>query len=271
MTSATGNGISERLALARRLAASVGREIEAFHEEALSAVTRKGLQDFVTAADRHAEDLIRGALAEAFPEDGFVGEETGGQPAGEGFWVVDPIDGTTNYIRGLRHWGVSIAFVRAGQIELGCIYDATTGRVYSAARGKGAFCEDRKIAVSMREDPNEALAILGCSRRTSFEDYQAVARKLHDLGIDYRRLGSAAIGLVRVANGVADLYFEAHLNSWDIMAGSLIASEAGATVVMPPLEIMLEKGGPLAAYTPSLGARLSFLDRLVEGAGSGTG
>ncbi|MCT7373943.1 inositol monophosphatase family protein [Chelativorans salis] len=263
MTSAIDHGISERLALARKLAAAVGGEIEAFHEEARSVVTRKGLQDFVTAADRHGEDLIRSALAEAFPEDGFVGEETGGQPAEQGFWVVDPIDGTTNYIRGLRHWGVSIAFVRAGRIEIGCIYDATTGRVYSAARGKGTFCEDRRIAVSPRQDPNEALAILGCSRRTSFEDYQAVTRKLHDLGVDYRRLGSAAIGLVRVANGVADLYFEAHLNCWDIMAGALIASEAGAIVVMPPLQTMLRQGGPLAAYAPSLSSTFSFVHELV--------
>lgn len=219
MTGTSNNGLAERLAFARTLAEKAGREIEAFHEEARAAVTRKGLQDFVTAADRHGEALIRDALKAAFPEDGFVGEETGGEPEGEGFWVVDPIDGTTNYIRGLRHWGVSIAFVRGGRVEIGCIYDATTGGVCTAVRGGGAFCGERRLAVSTRSDPGEALAILGCSRRTSFEDYQAVARRLNDLGMDYRRLGSAAIGLVRVASGVADLYFEAHLNSWDIMAG----------------------------------------------------
>ena len=263
MSAATDNDLSERLALARTLAVAVGHEVEVFREEAQFAVQRKGLQDFVTAADRKGEETIRRALSAAFPKDGFLGEETGGAPDAHGFWVVDPIDGTTNYIRGLRHWCVSMAFVRGGRIELGCIYDATTGRVYSARRGQGAFCEDRPLSAATRDDPAEGLAILGCSRRTSFEDYQAVQRRLHDLGVDYRRLGSAALGLVRVASGVADLYYEAHVNSWDIMAGALIASEAGAVVEMPPLELMLERGGPLAAYTPSMAAHLGFLHELV--------
>jgi len=258
------DGLAERLALARTLAVAVGHEIEIFREEAQFAFQRKGLQDFVTAADRKGEETIKSALAAAFPEDGFLGEETGGAPDAHGFWVVDPIDGTTNYIRGLRHWCVSIAFVRAGEIELACIYDATTGWVYSAARGGGAFCEEKSLAVSRREDPAEGLAILGCSRRTSFEEYQAVQRRLHDLGVDYRRLGSAALGLVRVASGVADLYYEAHVNSWDIMAGALIAREAGAVVEMPSLDVMLKRGGPLAAYAPSLGPQLRFLHELVR-------
>ncbi|WP_028032394.1 inositol monophosphatase family protein [Chelativorans sp. J32] len=260
------DGLAERLALARTLAVAVGHEIEMFREEAQVAFQRKGLQDFVTAADRRGEETIKSALAAAFPRDGFLGEETGGVPDMHGFWVVDPIDGTTNYIRGLRHWCVSIAFVRAGEIELGCIYDATTGWVYSAVRGGGAFCEDRAVAVSRRRDPAEGLAILGCSRRTSFADYQAVQRRLHDLGMDYRRLGSAALGLVRVASGVADLYYEAHVNSWDIMAGALIAREAGAVVEMPLLDVMLKQGGPLAAYAPGLGPHLGFLHELVEAA-----
>lgn len=264
MDTASRDGLNERLALARKLVLAVGREIEAFREEAVSAFQTKGLQDFVTAADRKGEERIRNTLAEVFPGDGFLGEETGGAPAAGGFWVVDPIDGTTNYIRGLRHWSVSIAFVRDGEIEIGAIYDATTGRVYSAARGKGALCEDEPIAVARRENPAEALAILGCSRRTRFDDYLALQRRLYDMGVDYRRLGSAALGLVRVARGVADLYYEAHVNSWDIMAGSLIAREAGAVVDMPPLEIMLERGGPLAAFSPSLGSHLGFLRDLVR-------
>jgi len=265
----TESGLPERLALARTLAAAVGHEVEAFREEAQFAFQKKGLQDFVTAADRKGEETIKSALNAAFPKDGFLGEETGGAPDAHGFWVVDPIDGTTNYIRGLRHWCVSMAFVRDGAIELGCIYDATTGRVYSASRGRGAFCEERPIGVAKRDDPAEGLAILGCSRRTRFEDYQAVQRRLHDLGVDYRRLGSAALGLIRVATGVADLYYEAHVNSWDIMAGALIASEAGAVVDMPPLEVMLERGGPLAACTPSLKPHLGFLHELVKAPRSG--
>jgi myo-inositol-1(or 4)-monophosphatase len=114
-------GLAERLSLARELAETAGRAAAAMPAGALRSVARKGLQDFVTLADKRVEETLRARLAEAFPEDGFLGEESGGQPGAAGAWVVDPIDGTTNYIRGLRHWGVSIAFLRAGRIELGCL------------------------------------------------------------------------------------------------------------------------------------------------------
>lgn len=264
MNAVADEDLLPRLNFARSLAGEVGCQIERFRAETAPAFERKGLQDFVTAADRRGEETIRRALKTAFPEDGFLGEETGGRPDTAGFWVVDPIDGTTNFIRGLRHWAVSIAFVRDGVLELGVIYDATTQSVYSAARGGGAWRGEHRIAVATRSDPAEALAILGCSRRTSFEDYQALQRRLNDMGVDYRRLGAAALGLVRVASGVADLFYEAHVNSWDILAGALIASEAGATVEMPPLPVMLERGGPLAAFAPTLAGPLGFVRELVH-------
>lgn len=264
MNAVADEDLLPRLNFARSLAGEVGCQIERFRAEKAPAFERKGLQDFVTAADRRGEETIRRALKTAFPEDGFLGEETGGRPDTAGFWVVDPIDGTTNFIRGLRHWAVSIAFVRDGVLELGVIYDATTQSVYSAARGGGAWRGEHRIAVATRSDPAEALAILGCSRRTSFEDYQALQRRLNDMGVDYRRLGAAALGLVRVASGVADLFYEAHVNSWDILAGALIASEAGATVEMPPLPAMLERGGPLAAFAPTLAGPLGFVRELVH-------
>jgi myo-inositol-1(or 4)-monophosphatase len=252
-------GLSRRLTVARTIARAVGREVEALQAEARLDVSRKGFQDFVTVADRRSEEIIRTRLNEAFPDDGFIGEETGGEASGREFWVVDPIDGTSNYIRGLRHWAVSIAFVREGQIEIGCIYDSTSAQVYSAARGQGAYREGHRISIANRNSAAEGLAILGYSRRTGFDEYQAIARKLYDLGMDYRRLGSAAVGLVRVANGVADLYYEGHLNCWDVMAGVLIAREAGAVVKMPPMETMLARGGSLVAYTPGLDSELAFL------------
>lgn len=254
--------IAVRLVFARELARSVGREAEAFRRTADSValgVSAKGLQDFVTVADRRAEDTIRSQLAFAFPEDGFLGEETGGKPTAAGFWVVDPIDGTANYIRGLRHWGVSIAFVKDDAVRIGCVFDAASGAVYSATLGGGAFCEDWAVQVSKCFNPAEALAIVGYSRRTDFDVYQSILRRLYGLGFEYRRLGSAAIGLVRVADGVADLYYEAHLNSWDVLAGALIASEAGAQVWAPPLDQMLAEGGAIAACAPGLVDHLVFL------------
>jgi myo-inositol-1(or 4)-monophosphatase len=256
------DGFRNRLLRAQDLARSVGRAALEFRRSAsLEAlkVTTKGLQDFVTIADKRAEETIRIELADAFPEDGFLGEETGGTVSMDRYWVVDPIDGTSNYIRGLRHWGVSIAFVAEGEVQVGAIFDAAFDQVYSAVRGCGAFREGVPIRASRVSNPSEAFSIVGYSRRTSFEDYQAMTRRLHDMGMDYRRIGSAALGLARVAAGVADLYYERHLNVWDILAGALIAREAGAAVHMPPLNELLAKGGPVMACAPGLDEKIAFL------------
>jgi myo-inositol-1(or 4)-monophosphatase len=254
--------LTARVALAIEVARDVGRAASAFRESmdrpALK-VENKGLQDFVTVADRQAEDTIRSAIGRAFPNDGFVGEENGGTSAGDGFWVVDPIDGTTNFIRGFRHWGVSMAFVAEGKVQIGVIYDAALDKVYSAVRDGGAFKDGRPIQASSVTDPGRAIAILGHSRRTNFADYQSVARELFELGIDYRRMGAAAIGLVRVADGIADLYYERHLNGWDMLAGAFIAHEAGAIVHLPRIDIALGDGGPIIAAAAGLEAEFSFL------------
>lgn len=257
--------LEARAALAAELARRVGREASAFRESVGNAlvVENKGLQDFVTIADRRAEDTIRSAIAERFPDDGFMGEESGGQPKGQAFWVVDPIDGTTNYIRGFRHWGVSIALVAAGRLQVGVVYDAALDKVYSATRGGGAFKDGRPIRASSVTDPKRAIAILGHSRRTDFAAYQAVARQLYDNGTDYRRMGAAAIGLVRVADGIADLYYERHLNGWDMLAGALIAHEAGAVVLLPPMSEALGEGGPVIAMAEGLQANFAFLREQV--------
>lgn len=255
-----------RCARAVDIALRVGREALQFRESADPSdlnVTSKGLQDYVTVADRKAEDTIKSALGDAFPEDGFLGEETGGAPATNGYWVVDPIDGTSNYVRGLRHWGVSIAYVLNDKIQIGVIYDAEFDRVYSAIAGQGAYCGDRKVKVSAVSDTSQALLIVGYSHRTDFNIYQTLTRKLVETGADYRRLGAAAIGLVRVADGHADLYFESHVNSWDIFAGVLIAHEAGAKVQMIPAGEMITTGGPVIATTPGLDGEFAFLTEAV--------
>jgi myo-inositol-1(or 4)-monophosphatase len=262
--------LGSRLAWAQDLARAVGRDALTFRESAgLEAldVTAKGLQDFVTLVDRRAEMTIRDALAEAFPKDGFLGEEFGGSPSADGYWVVDPIDGTSNYIRGLRHWGVSIAYVAAGATLIGVIFDAVNDRVYSATQDCGAFRDGIPIQASQVRDATAALSIVGYSRRTSFEYYQATTRRLHELGVDYRRIGSAAIGLVRVADGIADLYYERHVNIWDVLAGALIAREAGAVVHLPPLTELLVGGGPVIASAPHLDNVFAFLH---EDGSSGT-
>ncbi|EUB99045.1 inositol monophosphatase [Rhizobium sp. CF080] len=256
------SSLQSRERTAIEVARRVGMQAAAFRAEALPetlGVENKGLQDFVTVADKRAEEAIRASLLGEFPDDSFMGEEGGGHSGERGTWVVDPIDGTTNFIRGFRHWGVSIAFVAGGKILVGVIYDAAQDRVFHAIRGEGAFKDGKPIAVARTSDPNHAIAILGHSRRTDFEDYLAISRKLYERGIDYRRMGAAAIGLIRVAEGVSDLYYERHLSSWDMLAGVLIASEAGATIAVPPLDELLSRGGPVVACSPGLTDEFAFL------------
>jgi myo-inositol-1(or 4)-monophosphatase len=250
-----------------RIARRAGRAASALRESlGMTGLTveNKGLQDFVTVADRRTEQYIRRALGRRFPGDGFIGEETGGLPKGN-FWVVDPIDGTTNYIRGFRHWGVSMAFVGNGRLEAGIIYDAALDSIYAARRGGGATKDGVPIRAAGTIHAARAVAILGHSRRTNFDDYLEVSRRLYEREIDYRRMGAAAIGLARVANGIADLYYEQHLNAWDVLAGALIAHEAGATVLMPALEEVLKGGGGVLAMAPGLAGELDFLRDTLPG------
>lgn len=256
--------LRQRTEAAITIARRVGMETAKFRAEVRPetlAVENKGFQDFVTVADKRAEQMIREALLGQFPEDAFLGEEGGASRIGSstGTWVVDPIDGTTNFIRGFRHWGVSIAFVAGDDILVGVIYDATRNAVFSAIRGEGALREGKPITAAKTTDPSRGLAILGHSRRTDFEDYLSISRKIYETGMDYRRMGAAAIGLIRVAEGVADLYYERHLSAWDMLAGALIAREAGAVITLPPLPRLLAHGGPVIASAPGLANDLSFL------------
>ena len=255
----TDSEVADRCAFAIDLARSAGKMALDFQRAAGSGrmhATQKGRQDFVTEADTEVEAFIRAQLRHNYPEDGFLGEESGGAIAETPVWVVDPIDGTSNYMRGLSNWGVSIALVHADDVLAGIIYDANFNRVFHAQNGHGAFAEDQRLTASPTCDPDQALAFLGYSRRTGFEAYLALLSRLQDAGLDYRRPGAAAPGLLRVADGKADLYFEAHLNSWDAMAGVLIAREAGAVVDMPSVSSMLREGGRILAIAPGLAKTL---------------
>ena len=269
MTSFSEDDLDERYAFARALAQSTGeRALQLQRSGTALSVSNKGLQDFVTNADRECEALIRAAIADAFPEDGFLGEETGkaGGKAGGGgpIWVIDPIDGTNNYMRLLPDWGVSIALVADGDIALGAIFDATTKTVFHARRNHGAFQGDKPLSASKNDNPKTALAITGHSRRTPIAPYLDLLSRLHEHGFDHRRIAAAALGLLRVAEGKAELFHEAHLNCWDVMAGILIAEEAGAVVERPALPDLLLQGGAVRASAPEINATVADLFRMME-------
>ncbi|GHA21455.1 inositol monophosphatase [Devosia pacifica] len=262
MTTLSDTNIEKRyifaMALAERAGAHALKLQQAVGAQGLS-VENKGLQDFVTNADRECEDLIHRAINQEFASDRFIGEETGGEADGGPAWVIDPIDGTNNYMRGLPNWGVSIAFIADNAIACGAIFDASTGLVYHARSGGGAYAGKRQICASQCADPQTALAITGHSRRTPIAPYLALLSDLHELGFDHRRPGAAALGLLRVAEGKAELFHEAHLNSWDVMAGILIAREAGAVVEHPSLDALLDAGGPVLACAPALHPSIAHL------------
>jgi myo-inositol-1(or 4)-monophosphatase len=226
------------------------------HREALTHETKRP-QDFVSIADREVESLIRTRLAETFPTDGFLGEESGGE-AGERCWVVDPIDGTNNFLRGLPLWGVSIAYVIAAEPVIGLIHLPCVGRLYSAVRAGGAWCDDMPIHASRVADLAQATIAVGISRRTSPDSSLPVIEMAMRCGSALRCMGTCVVALAMVAEGSVDAYYEAHLQPWDCLAGILIVGEAGGRTNEVPGPLMLARGGPLLASAPAL------FDCLVE-------
>jgi myo-inositol-1(or 4)-monophosphatase len=195
-------------------------------------ISRKGPRDFVTAADRDAEALIARRLAEEFPEHGLLAEE-GARKAGDGpVWIVDPLDGTTNFLHGIPFFAVSLGLVEDGKPVLGVIHAPALGRTFYGAPGQGAFDEARPLSVSVTPDLREALVATGFGYSLdrvpdhNLDNLASVARVARGI----RRLGSAALDLAFVAAGHLDAFWELHLSPWDVAAGAAIVRAAGGTV-----------------------------------------
>lgn len=203
--------------LARRFFDDVGR-LEVEH---------KGVQDFVTRADREVEALVRQRLGERFPGDGFLGEESGRTP-GTGAWIVDPIDGTANFMRGLPTFAVSIAYVDARALpRVGIIEEVARGLTYSAHRGGGAFRDGDRLAVSSVDRLDRCALSLGFWTKSEPDPFVFAAKNLADARCDVRRLGSACLGLAYTAAGHTEGFWQWMINSWDVAAGILLVEEAG--------------------------------------------
>ena len=226
------------------------------------AVSQKGLQDIATEADGAVERLIRARLATLFPDDAFLGEEDGGQ-TGARVWVVDPIDGTANFARGLPHFCVSIAFVDSSTTEIGVIDDPVARSQYWARKGHGAFRDGRVLRVRPTTDPEKAMVEVGYTRRQPLADYTAVVLRLLEAGYDVRQSGSAALGLAQIADGRIDGYFEHHLNSWDVLAGALLVREAGGRTNDFLAGNGLVDGNEMFATTPGLWRSMADLCRVA--------
>lgn len=218
-----------------RAARKAGRQLlKDFAEVEQLQVSIKGPGDFVSRADRQAEQTLRQMLTEARPTYGFLGEEGGGTPGEDPTrrWIVDPLDGTTNFLHGLPHWAVSVALEHKGQIVAGVIHDPVKDETFWAEKGEGAWLNESRIRVSARTRLSEALFATGIPfgpRNTLPATLQDLARLMPECA-GVRRLGSAALDLAYVAAGRYEGFWERGLNPWDMAAGLLIVQEAGGLV-----------------------------------------
>jgi myo-inositol-1(or 4)-monophosphatase len=195
--------------------------------------------------------LIRSRLLTLFPDDAFFGEEGGGSFARD-VWVVDPIDGTANFARGIPHFAISIAFVRDGRTEIGVVYNVMQDDLYTALRGHGAFLNGEAIHVSGLGDMRQATVEAGWSTRLPLEPYMALVERVKTAGANARRAGSGTLGLAYVADGRIDAYCELHINSWDVLAGLLLIEEAGGWTNDFLANDGLRNGNAVLACTPEL-------------------
>ena len=197
-------------------------------------VSVKGPRNFVTAADRRAEAIVHEELAKARPDYGFLGEEGGAHEGADKShrWIVDPLDGTTNFLHGIPHFAVSIALERNGAIVAGLIYNPANDDMFIAERGKGAFLNDKRIRVASRQRLADAVVACGLPHYgrgdLTLARYEIAAAQQHYAGL--RRYGAAALDLAWIACGRLDAYWERDLSPWDMAAGSLLVKEAGGFV-----------------------------------------
>jgi len=226
---------SANLALMIKAARKAGRSlVKDFREVENLQVSSKGPGDFVSKADQSAEAILRTELTGARPTYGWLGEETGSADGADPTrrWIVDPLDGTTNFLHGLPHWAISVALEHKGEIVAGVVFDAAKDELFYAEKGLGAFMNDQRLRVSGRNRMIEAIFATG----VPFAGQPTLPATLRDLArlmpvcAGVRRWGAAALDLAYVAAGRFDGFWERGLNPWDVAAGIILVREAGGFV-----------------------------------------
>ena len=193
----------------------------------------KGLNDFVTNVDRSAEAAIIETLSEAYPHHAFLAEESGASGEGEIVWIIDPLDGTTNFMHGFPVFAVSIACQMNGRMEHAVIYDPMRQELFTATRGAGAFVDNKRLRVSKQRTLQGALIGTGLPDRENLhhlDPYMAMLKAVMQKAAGVRRPGSAALDLAYVAAGRTDAFWEIGLKAWDTAAGTLLIREAGGLI-----------------------------------------
>lgn len=197
-------------------------------------VSKKGPGDFVSAADKRAEEIIYEELSYARPDFGFLMEESGAKEGkdAENRWIVDPLDGTTNFLHGIPHWAISIALETKGEIVAGIVYDPIKDELFRAEKNGGAFVRNKRLRVSGRNDLADCVIGTGQPRRAVEKQAQFMKEyaAMTAVAPGMRRYGAAALDLAYVAAGRLDGFWERDLKTWDVAAGILIVRESGGLV-----------------------------------------
>ncbi|HSG94201.1 MAG TPA: inositol monophosphatase family protein [Afifellaceae bacterium] len=243
-----------RLDFACQLAEAAGEKaLDYFRDLGSLTIESKGHQDLVSEADRAVEQFIRKAIAGRFAEDGIVGEEFGHEAGSSGcVWVIDPIDGTTNFLSSIPAWTVVIACVKDGQTIVGVIHDPNSGETYCATRGGGAFLNGRPMHVASGVTLNTGSVGTGFSNRVPGDDISRFITALIAKGGVFFRNASGAQMLAYVAAGRLIGYYEPHMNAWDCIAGLLMIEEAGGRIQSFDGKTMLAEGGVALAASPDV-------------------
>jgi myo-inositol-1(or 4)-monophosphatase len=221
-------------------------------------VRHKSLNDLVSEVDRAAEDAIIDTLKASFPDHAILAEESGATGQSEYVWIIDPLDGTTNFLHGFPIYAVSIALMHKNQIQHGVIYDPTRNDLYIASRGRGAFLNDRRLRVSRRDKLIDGLIGTGFPFRMFdyIDPYVGMLKDLMVKSAGVRRAGAAALDLAAVAAGRLDGFWEIGLSPWDMAAGVLMITEAGGMVAdLEGNERYLERG-QIVAGSPKIFSQL---------------
>ncbi len=240
---------------ARRAGAIINRASD--NLDALT-VRHKSLNDLVSEVDRAAEDAIIDSLKSVYPDHAILAEESGASGESEYQWIIDPLDGTTNFLHGFPVYAVSIALAHKGQIQHAVVYDPTRNDLYTASRGSGAFLNDKRLRVSRRDKLIDSLIGTGFPFRASadIDAYTAMFKTLTTKTAGIRRPGAAALDLASVAAGRLDGFWEIGLSPWDMAAGILLITEAGGLVGDLEGESNYMESGRIVAGNPKIFAQL---------------
>lgn len=245
---------SERLNFARDLGERAGKlGMEFFRRLDSLTIEAKGHQDLVSEADREVELFVRRELAKAYPDDGIIGEEHARTIGTTGFdWVIDPIDGTANFVRGIPAWCVAIACAKDGVTVTGVIHEPATGETFYGEKGGGAWLNGKPIRATQSTSLGDGSLGIGFSSRRETSAVPGLIRDLLARGGVFYRNASGALMLAYVASGRLLGYIENHMNSWDCVAGLLLIEEAGGIIVRPDPNTVLTEGTVIVAGGPDV-------------------